>query len=48
MDDIKAKLASRKYQLIDNISSSIKPDDWEKFGIIIECCKMEVLTLNMH
>ncbi len=36
MDDIKAKLASGEYQLVNKTSSRTKLDFWEKFGVIIE------------
>ncbi len=48
MDDIKAKLASEEYQLVDKTSLKSKSDIWEKFGVIIEHCREEVFTLNMH
>ncbi len=48
MDDIKAKLASEEYQLVNNTSLRTKSDISEKSGVIIVCCRAEVLTLNMH
>ncbi len=48
MDHIEAKLASGEYQLVDKTLSKTKSDIWEKFGVIIEHCRAEVLTLNMH
>ncbi len=39
MDNIKAKLASREYQLVDRTKSRTKSDVWEKFGVITEGCR---------
>ena len=37
MDDIKSKIASGEYQIVDNTSSRAKSDVWEKFGVIKDC-----------
>ncbi len=39
MDDMEAKSAGEEYQLVDKTQSRTKPEVWEKFGTIIECCK---------
>ncbi len=47
-DDTKAKLAGRKYPLVDKTSLRTKQDVWEKSRVITACCRAKVLTLNMR
>ncbi len=44
---MKETLARGEYHLVDNALSRTKLDVWKKFGVIIECFRAEVLTLNM-
>ncbi len=47
MDDIKVKLASGEYQIVEKTLPRTKPDVWEKFVLIIVRSTAKVLTPNM-